>query len=128
MTLAPLTDPARTGTIFRFLADCLTNPAAGWMWWGSGLALATLAPWLRRRDLWLPWAFALGQLSIYLLIFQLTPEDLAWHLDSALPRLLFHLGPVAFLAATWSTLEALGRLGEGREALIRGPDVPTMSR
>ena len=33
---------------------------------------------------------------IYLLIFQLTPENLTWHLGSALPRLLFHVGPMPF--------------------------------
>jgi len=45
-------------------------------------------------------------LLIYLVVFQLTPMDLNWHLDSALPRLLFHIGPIAFLAAVWLILEA----------------------
>jgi len=106
MTLAPWSDTGRTAQVLRFLLDRFSDPSTGWLWWGCGLTLATLAPWLRSREVWLLWAIAAAQLLIYLLIFQLTPEDLTWHLDSAMPRLLFHVGPLAFLAASWSILEA----------------------
>jgi hypothetical protein len=36
----------------------------------------------------------------------ISSSPLAWHLDAALPRLLFHIGPVTFLAAIWLILEA----------------------
>ena len=108
MTMQPLTDTGRTAVIVRFLRTCLEDPACGWMWWGCGLALLTLWPWLRRRELWLLWLFPAAQLAVYLLIFQLTPLPLEWHLDTAMSRLLFHIGPNAFLAAVWLILEALG--------------------
>jgi len=74
--------------------------------WGCALALATLWPWLRRRELWLLWVFPAAQLLVYLVIFQLTPHPLEWHLETAMPRLLFHIAPIAFLAAIWLILEA----------------------
>ena len=116
MTLAPLTDTSRTDQVFHFLLGRFSDPASGGMWWGCGLTLATIAFWLRRRDLWLLWAIPLAQLTIYLLIFQLTPENLTWHLDSAMPRLLFHVGPLVFLATTWLILEVREnvRAGMGR--------------
>ena len=81
------------------------------MWWGCGLTLAMLAFWLRQPRI----VAALGAgdrpIVIYVMIFQLTPEDLTWHLGSAMPRLLFHVGPLAFLAATWSILEAEEEVG-----------------
>lgn len=80
------------------------------MWWICGLTFAGLSPWLRRRELWLLWLFPAIQLLIYLVIFQLTPHPLEWHLGSALPRLLFHIGPIVFLAASWLILECLARI------------------
>ena len=76
------------------------------MWWGCGLTLAILAFWLRRARI--VDALGAGDRTIDDLCddFQLTPEDLTWHLGTAMPRLLFHVGPLAFLAATWSILEA----------------------
>ncbi len=106
MTLAPLSDLGRTDQILHFLLDSFSDPGRGWMWWGCGLTLATLAFWLKRRELWMLWVLAISQLIIYVIIFQLTPEPLTWHLGSAMPRLMFHVGPIAFLAATWSILEA----------------------
>ncbi len=111
MTIAPLTDTSRTALIVQFLRNRLDHPSWGWMWWGCAAALVTLWPWLRRRELWLVWAFPAAQLLVYLLIFQLTPQPLEWHLDSALPRLLFHIGPIAYLAANWLILESLGATG-----------------
>jgi hypothetical protein len=108
MTLAPLTDTGRTAVIVQFLRNRLDHPSWGWMWWGCAAALVTLWPWLRRRELWLLWVFPAAQLLVYLVIFQLTPHPLDWHLETALPRLLFHIGPIAFLAATWLILEAHG--------------------
>jgi len=112
MTAAPLSDRVRTDLILEALRGRLDHPSAGWLWWGCGLALLTLWPWLRRRELWLLWAIPAAQLLAYLVIFQLTPQPLAWHLDSALPRLLMHVGPLAFLAASWLILEATGSAGE----------------
>jgi hypothetical protein len=110
MTLAPLSDTSRTDQILRFLVGCLTDPARGGLWWGCGITLAALAFWIRRRELWMLWVLSVSQLLIYLIVFQLTPEDLTWHLGSAMPRLLFHVGPIAFMAATWSILEAEARV------------------
>ncbi len=107
MTLAPLTDTSRTAVIVQFVRNRFDHPSWGWMWWGCGAALATLWPWLRRRELWLLWLFPAAQLLVYLVIFQVTPFPLEWHLETAMPRLLFHIGPIAFLAATWLILEAL---------------------
>ena len=106
MTIDPLRDTGRTSVILHYLLNRLDHPQWGGMWWGCGLALATLAPWLRRCELWLLVVFPMIQLSVYLLIFQLTPQPLAWHLESALPRLLFHISPIIFLAASWLILEA----------------------
>ena len=112
MTIAPLTDMGRTARIVRFLWQRLDHPSWGWMWWGCAAALATLWPWLRRRELCLLWLFPAAQLLVYLVIFQLTTYPLKWHLESAMPRLLFHIGPLAFLAANWLILEAHGATGE----------------
>ena len=106
MTAAPLYDRGRTDEIWQFLLGRLDHPTAGWLWWGCGLALLTLWPWLRRRELWLLWALPAAQLSVYLVIFQLTPHPLTWHLETAMPRLLMQIGPLAFTAATWLILEA----------------------
>jgi hypothetical protein len=92
--------------IVQFLGKCFDRPAAGWMWWACAAAIVTLWPWLARRELWLLWLFPAAQLLVYLLIFQLTPHPLQWHLESAMPRLLFHVGPIAFLATTRLVLEA----------------------
>ncbi len=105
MTLAPWSDTSRSALILSFLVKRWNHPEWGGMWWGCGLALAALVPWLRRRELWLLWAVPTIQLLIYLAIFQLTPHPLAWHLDSAMPRLLYHLGPTVFVAASWLILE-----------------------
>jgi hypothetical protein len=107
MTIAPLFDTSRTTVIVEFLRNRLEHPSWGWMWWGCAASLATLWPWLRRPELWLLWIFPAVQLVIYLLVFQLTPLPLEWHLDTAMPRLLFHIGPITFLAASWLVLEAL---------------------
>jgi hypothetical protein len=112
MTLGPLTDAGRTAVIASYLRGRLEHPASGGLWWICALALATLWPWLRRRDLGLLWAFPAAQLLVYLVIFQLTPHPLQWHLESALPRLLFHVGPIAYLAACWLILEALRAMHE----------------
>jgi hypothetical protein len=107
MTIAPLTDTGRTAVIAQFLENRLVHASWGGMWLWCALALATLWPWLRRAELWLLWLFPSVQLLVYVLIFQLTPEPLEWHLETALPRLLFHIGPTAFLAASWLILEAV---------------------
>ena len=106
MTIAPLFDTSRTAVIGQILRNWLDHPSWGWMWWICAAALATLWPWLRRRELWLLWIFPAAQLLVYLVIFQLTPLPLEWHLDSAMPRLLFQIGPIFFLAASWLILEA----------------------
>jgi len=106
MTADPLRDTSRTALIFQYLLKYLNHPYWGGMWWGCGAVFATLAPWLRRRELWLLWVFPTVQLMVYMLIFQLTPQPLEWHLESALPRLLFHVSPIVFLAASWLILEA----------------------
>ena len=108
MDPATLYDRGRTDLIWQSLLGRLDHPSTGWLWWGCGLALLTLWPWLRRRELWLLWAFVAAQLLAYLVIYQLTPFPLAWHLDSSLLRLLMHLGPLAFTAASWLILEAMG--------------------
>jgi len=106
MTAAPLTDTGRTAVILQFVRNRFGDPTCGGLWWACGLVLVALFPWLRRRELWLLWAIPTAQFLIYLVIFQLTPEDLNWHLDSAMPRLLFHIGPLFFLASAWLILEA----------------------
>ncbi len=106
ITIAPLTDGNRTAVIVQFLRNRLDDPLWGWMWWGCALTLLTLWPWLKHRELWLLWVFPAAQLLVYIVMFQLTPHPLDWHLSSAMPRLLFHIGPIAFLAATWLILEA----------------------
>ena len=106
MSIATLTDGARTDVILRFLSKSGNDPSWGGMWWYCGAALVTLWPWLRRRELWLLWVIPAAQLAVYLLIFQLTPLPLEWHLETALPRLLFHISPIVFLAASWLILEA----------------------
>jgi hypothetical protein len=106
MTIAPLTDTGRTLVIVQFLGECLNRPAAGWMWLGCAAALVTLWPWLARRELWLLWLFPASQLLVYLSIFQVTPYPLQWHLETSMTRLLFHIGPIVFLGATWLVLEA----------------------
>ncbi|MDR3632423.1 MAG: hypothetical protein P4L84_01225 [Isosphaeraceae bacterium] len=108
MTTAPLRDTGRTTLILQFVLKRLDHPEWGRMWWGCGLSFLALAPWLRRRELWLLWVFPTAQLLVYLMIFQLTPQPLEWHLDSAMPRLLFHVGPIVFLAASWLILECKG--------------------
>jgi hypothetical protein len=56
--------------------------------------------------LWLLWLFPASQLLVYLSIFQVTPYPLQWHLETSMTRLLFHIGPIVFLGATWLVLEA----------------------
>lgn len=112
MTADPLTDTGRTAVIAHSLLDRLDDPAAGFVGWGCAFALLTLWPWLRREHLVL-WLVPAAQLAVYLVVFQLTPMDLKWHLDSALARLLMHVGPIAFTAAAWLVLEA-ERRGELR--------------
>ena len=107
MTIAPLTDTSRTAVIVQFLGSCLVNPLCGFLWWGCALALLTLWPWLRRRELWVLWLFPAAQLLVYMVVFQLTPHPLQWHLETSMPRLLFHIGPLAFVAASWLILEAV---------------------
>jgi hypothetical protein len=107
MTITRLFDTSRTAVILPFLRNRLDHPSWGSMWWWCAAAFLTLWPWLRRLELWLLWLVAAAQLLLYVLIFQLTPEPLEWHLETALPRLLFHIGPIAFLAASWLVLEAL---------------------
>jgi hypothetical protein len=130
MTTGPLADRERTKVIAHFLIDRLQHPEWSGMWLGCGLVLITLIPWMRRRELWLLWVFPAAQLFVYLLIFQLTPQPLLWHLDSALPRLLYHVGPIVFLAASWLVLEcaeASRRNGRGGQTLEPplGADPPT---
>lgn len=123
MTLTPLTDTTRTRVIIEDLQNRLTSPQAGHVWLLVTCCLATLLPWLRGRGHVVLWLLPFAQLLVYLMIFQLTPEDLRWHLNSAFSRLLLHVGPTFYLAAVWALLEALEWFdGPGPEVTVSAPE------
>lgn len=108
-TLARLTDPARWTLLLREMAAHLTSTKS----WGLALPVALLAltaclPPIARRLPFLPapagpahrpvvFGIALV-LAAYATVYAITPQPLAWHLDTSCERILAHVVPSIFLA------------------------------
>jgi len=51
---------------------------------------------------WLPGTIAAAMLAIYYMIFVVTPQDIAWHINHSATRLLLQIYPIALLAGLLS--------------------------
>jgi hypothetical protein len=119
--LAHLVDGARHATILGSLGRGLGR--FGEWTWPPYLAMALpFLAWRARRRLdgierTIPPVLAL-MLSGYCVVYLLTPQDLAWHLNTSLVRLLLQLWPLAILGWCLAVPELGG--GGGRRDRQRG--------
>ncbi|CAG0928661.1 hypothetical protein PLCT1_00807 [Planctomycetaceae bacterium] len=107
---------ARLGQIIPYGADFmfLKTGVMGLVWWAWALAaVAGFRDVLSSKSAVMHWLI-LGQLSVYVFVYIITPVDLKWHLGTSFDRLLLHLAPLALLAASVHLSALAGQNGEGR--------------
>ena len=103
-----LSDPDRYRQVIVAMGTQLTNMAAGWyhpILPALSLAIALRFDIQRRRDVLFCSTVALLLLIGYFAVYIITPNDLAWQLQTSLSRLYVQFWPVLLLAI-WTTLRA----------------------
>ncbi|RJP53106.1 MAG: hypothetical protein C4557_05065 [Anaerolineaceae bacterium] len=101
------------GSLFDKILDAsryaIIFQKAGVMLWNLGntpvslIGLIILMAFLAGRSptrvpgVWVVGAVIVMQLTVYFIIFLLTPNELTWHLNTSLDRLYLHVFPLAFL-------------------------------
>ncbi|MBI4550215.1 MAG: hypothetical protein HY714_04760 [Candidatus Omnitrophica bacterium] len=95
-------EPQKSGFIFLSFLNFMITPAY-WngLWYFFALALGVgllfkRAEW-RLHHGWSLAALALLMQAGYILVYHLTPHDIAWHIQTSLPRLLLHSAMPALL-------------------------------
>ena len=86
------------------LVGVIRNGAGSSFLASGAVALAFAA--CRGRALGRAWLLSAFVLAFTILAFLLTPQDLVWHIDSAMSRLLLHAAGFALLAAASASREA----------------------